>query len=518
MDSTFVIQLSELLRTNTALLEVDKTKFARPCSQLADMEVYENSLVVKSNALLFLGRRDKEKLLGIISKNGIADFDSSLKQIAGGQPIQLQICPINPTNTMALQKTLVYTLPAVVGLKKSVGLGDRLGLATPGHVRAVRQHKMFPIFAQQSIREMQRTNRTPAQVIQDAVWGVFQEGWQGGFGADADHLKTTEDIDRCAEAGFTFYTIDPSDYVDDAADTDEHEVLQKKVASLPWDALQTSLVETEKKYLNQVVKTEYFETEFNKETLFRAAAKYGRAIAHTAGLFRHLKSKLDDKPFELEMSVDETGTPTSILEHFFIASQLQRLDVEWASLAPRFSGKFEKGVDFIGEQEQFEATFTQHLSIAKLFEPYKLSLHSGSDKFSIYPFIARQAGDLIHLKTAGTSYLEALRVVAEHDPDLFSEIFAYALESYPNDRISYHVSAQPTQLEDQQSLNSDIVDQFDYRQMLHVTFGSVLTARRADGSTRFFTRLLKTLRNHEESYAQALELHIGKHLTPFDEY
>jgi tagaturonate epimerase len=516
MDSTFVNQLSELLRTNTALSKEHKTKFAQPCSQLADMEVYESSLVVKANALLFLGRRENEKHLGIISANRFVNFDSSQKQIE--QTIQLQLCPINPTNTKALQKTLEYTRPIVVGLKKSVGLGDRLGLATPGHVRAVRKSKMFPIFAQQSIREMQRTDRTPAQVIQDAVWGVFQEDWQSGFGADADHIKNAEDIDRCAEAGFTFYTIDPSNYVDDAADTDNQGVLQEKVSSLPWETLQTSLVETEKRYLSQAVITGNIETEFNKEILYRAAAKYGRAIAQTAGLFRHLETKLDDKAFELEMSVDETGSPTSVLEHFFIASELQRLAVELASLAPRFYGRFEKGVDFIGDHEQFEETFRQHLAVAKLLGPYKLSLHSGSDKFSIYPFIAQQAGDLIHLKTAGTSYLEALRVVAEQDPDLFSEIFAYAFECYPNDRTSYHVSAKPAQVDQQQPLHSGVIEQFDYRQMLHVTFGSVLTAGRADGSLRFLTRILETLRNHESSYAKALELHIGRHLTPFDEY
>ena len=76
------------------------------------------------------------------------------------------------------------------------------------------------IFAQQSIREMTRTGRSPDDVMDDATWGVFQEGWRAGVGADADHLKTTADIDLCVAAGYTFFTIDPGAHVDPAADTE----------------------------------------------------------------------------------------------------------------------------------------------------------------------------------------------------------------------------------------------------------------------------------------------------------
>ena len=83
------------------------------------------------------------------------------------------------------------TQPSPLGLRKSFGFGDRTGLATPGHIAAARKFDFAPIFAQQSIREMERTGRTPQQVMDDAVWGVFSESWRSGFGADADHLKTT---------------------------------------------------------------------------------------------------------------------------------------------------------------------------------------------------------------------------------------------------------------------------------------------------------------------------------------
>jgi hypothetical protein len=85
-------------------------------------------------------------------------------------------------------------------------------------------------------------------------------------------------------------------------------------------------------------------------------------------------------------------------------------------------GTFEKGVDYIGNLDEFEQSFARHLAVSKTYGPYKLSLHSGSDKFSVYPIAARVAGELVHLKTAGTSYLEALRAIAKVNPGLFREV------------------------------------------------------------------------------------------------
>ena len=111
----------------------------------------------------------------------------------------------------------------------------------------------------------------------------------------------------------------------------------------------------------------------------------------------------------MEVSVDETDTPTSQAEHVFIANELRRLGVRWVSLAPRYVGRFEKGVDYIGDLATFEEDFGGHAVIARAMGPYKLSLHTGSDKFSIYGIAAGLTNGLLHLKTAGTTYLEELR-------------------------------------------------------------------------------------------------------------
>src|SRR4029078_8952905 len=116
-------------------------------------------------------------------------------------------------------------------------------------------------------------------------------------------------------------------------------------------------------------------------------------------------------------------------------------------VAPRFIGQFEKGIDYKGDLKAFEASLRQHLAIAKYCGPYKISVHSGSYKFSLYPVLGRVCGDLLHVKTAGTSYLEALRVVVRTDPALFGEIAASSHGRFATDRATYHISTTQQETE-----------------------------------------------------------------------
>jgi hypothetical protein len=471
------------------------------------LTIYLNSVVEADGITYFLAQSDQGKCFGVLGP--ATGFE-------GEQRGNVTLCPLTAANAATLREKLPWLRPQRLGLQTSAGCGDRLGLATPGHVRAVRQFSgIAPIFAQQSMRENARTGRTPRQVMDDAMWGIFQEGWRQPWGADADHLKTTGDIDLCVAAGYTFFTIDPGDHVDNEAHTAPQGVLKDKVHALPWDELEDTPDELQARYLNRHFEAEdaasasEFAQEFDQTTLARAAAKYGRAIAHTVRMYRYLAAQTEN--FELEMSVDETETPTTTEEHFFIASELKRLGVHWVSLAPRYVGRFEKGVDYIGDLKVFEAEIAKHAAIARVLGPYKLSIHSGSDKFSIYPIFARHTHGLVHLKTAGTSYLEALRMVAQVEPALFREILTLARERYATDRATYHFSAQLTKVPAPEALSDadlpGLLEQFDARQVLHMTFGSALD--------RFGDELLTALREHEEVYYGMLESHFKRHLEPF---
>lgn len=421
------------------------------------------------------------------------------------------LCSLNAANAAALRQRLNWLNPQALGLKTSAGFGDRLGLATPGHIASVRGTGVAPIFAQQSVRENARTGRTPQQVLDDAMWDVLAYEWREPWGADADHMKTLEDIQPFVEAGYTFFTIDPSAYVDDAADTDDLSTLRAKVADLAWDKLASSPADLQATYLTSFSLDDR-ELAFDELHLLRAAAKYANAIAHTVSMAERLTQLSNGRAFDLEMSVDETETTTTLLEHFYIAGELKRLGVQWVSLAPRFVGRFEKGVDYIGDLGELEANIAGHAAIMRYFgNSYKLSLHTGSDKFGVYPIAMQHTGGLVHLKTAGTSYLEALRVMAAIQPALFREVLDFARGRYETDRISYHVSAilekvpAADQLSDEQL--PDLLNQFDARQVLHVTFGSVLD--------RFGAALQSLLKAHAAEYEAGLKSHFDKHLEAF---
>ncbi len=499
-------------------LREDEAAFvAQYLSDATGQQIYRSSISAAGRALFFLMRGDGRKSLGLLAADEtlLNRFEGKASDFQlSDQLMKLKLCETTAANADALRSIFAFLVPQTLGLKKSAGCGDRLGLATPGHIRAIRHSSMAPILAQQSIRENSRTGRTPQEVMDDALWGIFQEGWRGGFGADADHLKTTDDIDSCAAAGFTFYTIDPGEQVDNEADRASVDVLRAKIETLPWADLETTWHDTQAR-LGRPVDLGDFKVTIDQEELLRAAAKYGRVVAHTVKMYRHLEQVAQGKPFELEMSVDETETVTTLAEHIYIAYELRRLGVKWVSLAPRYVGTFEKGVDYIGDPAEFEKSFAQHLAVSQAFGPYKLSLHSGSDKFSVYPIASRVAGDLVHLKTAGTSYLEALRAIGKVDPALFREIAGFARERYPIDRASYHVSAEVSKMPNPSSLADerliDLLDDFHAREILHVTFGSVLHHRRL--REPFFS----TLRSNEEVYFEMLERHFGRHFAPFGE-
>jgi len=326
-------------------------------------------------------------------------------------------------------------------------------------------------------------------------------------------LKTTADIDTFVDAGYTFYTIDPGDHVDNQAEASSYEDLRQKVAQLPWDLLESTPADLKRALMEKSIDLARFSLQITEEALMRAAAKYGRVIAHTTAIYRHLVERMSNRPFELEVSVDETDSVTTMAEHIYLASELKRLGVKWVSLAPRYVGTFEKGVDYIGDLTEFEKSFEQHISVAQALGPYKLSIHSGSDKFSIYPVASRLAGELIHLKTAGTSYLEALRTISKVNPDFFRDIVHYAMDCYPSDRASYHVSAEISQIPDSRTLSDkelpDLLENFHVREVLHVTYGSVIN------HPQFRAPFFETLHLHEEAYSKVLEAHFDKHFRAF---
>lgn len=471
-------------------------------------ELYPLSVVTHENTTYALAKLAATGVKRLLVKGNTADFTGELVE-------GLLVCELTAVNAHTLRTKLPWLNPTPLGRQTSFGFGDRMGSATPGHIaslRAATQDKpIAPIFAQQSVRENSRTGRTPQQVLDDAMWGIFQEGWREPWGADADHVKEVADLAPFMAAGYTFYTIDPSDYVDNEAQTDDLATLRHKAETLPWAQLGTTFAAMFASYCTEPLRAGELMLDFDETTFLRALVKYGRAIGHTAVIAQALNEQMARQVYDLEMSVDETDTPTSIHEHYFIANELLQRNIPVVSLAPRFVGKFQKGVDYMGDIAQFAAELAQHVAILHHFDQYKLSIHTGSDKFSIYGIINQQARGYVHVKTAGTSYLEILRVVAVQDPLFFRQILDLAHERFQTDRKTYFIDCQPEKVPTGDQIAAAempaLLEDFDARQLLHVTFGSVLDM--------FGAQLHAFAAIHEAAYRVELERHFARHLRPF---
>lgn len=446
---------------------------------------------VLQGTCLALVRHGTEKQLFIIPPK--TDFEGL--PFRGGL-----LCPLTWKNARALMSLVPELQPRRVPSGSSFGFGDRLGLATPGHVQALEGTKVFPVFAQQSMRENARTGRTFADVLADAVFGVLQAGWMRGFGADADHLKSVAEARTAARLGYTFFTCDPSDFLVPVERLSPEELRQ--------EARKLTLAEIQTEYIGRTFYVPGLgELRFAKEELLRIAVKYGQALDFAEEMYQALQGELP-QGFDFELSVDETSEPTTEKEHLFLALELRQRGVTLTSLAPRFPGVMEKAVDYRGDLGEFRQALRAHVAIARAFGPYRISLHSGSDKWSLYSVLAQETQGLWHVKTAGTSYLVALEVLARFSPQLFLEILKIAHERFHSDRQNYHVSADLHALPDFQSLHSQHFSNLfadpGVRQVLHVTFGSVLQ--------RYGEDLKRELLAHEEEYHAALAQHLGRHL------
>ena len=423
---------------------------------------------------------------------------------SGIQQGDVLLAPQSHDNAVLIRGIFPFTAPKpVLSHQRTIGLGDRLGIATPGHMRALAQFDAVPVFAQQSIRELTLTNRTYADVLDAVTFAVFREDFKRGYGADGDHLKTESEIEYALSNGFTSITLDCSEYI-------RNDVLNMSDAEVA--GLYNLDPSLEDLYCNKEFNIEGHAINLTVNNLNKILLIYGSAVGFAEKIYHRY---VQGKNIDFEISIDETITPTTPEQHFVVANELSRRGIHIQTLAPRFIGEFQKGIDYIGDIARFEHDFYLHAAIARYFG-YKLSIHSGSDKFSIYPIIGKASHGVVHVKTAGTSWLEAMRVVAMTNPKLYREVHTYALSVFDQAKKKYHVTTDISNIPLLERVDDkelpQLFEQADLRQLIHITYGLILNASINNGKHFFRDKLYKLWSDEKELYSERLERHIGKHL------
>ena len=403
-----------------------------------------------------------------------------------------KLCPKSYANAKKLREVLPFTAPSpVLRKQKSFGVGDRLGIAIPGHIRVFEEYpEVYPIFAQQSIRELNLTNRNYSDVLDAVTFGVLRDGFKREWGADGDHLKKPEDVKMALDLGFTMITLDCSEHIHG----------EEGVSENPAGA---------DEYVGQTFELEDGLTiTYTAESFARIHYVYGEMIGFATDIWNHFFAANTDVA-DFELSIDETATPTDPAAHYYVVNELTKNGVILATVAPRFCGEFQKGIDYIGDVAQFDAELKYHAAIARKFG-YKLSIHSGSDKFSVFPSIGRETNGNFHVKTAGTNWLEAMKVVAQADPKFYRELHKFALEHFVEATAYYHVTTNLNNIPDVDTVADEdlpaLFNNNDSRQLIHITYGLILNV------PEYHERLYKLWAANEYRYTAALLGHIGRHM------
>jgi hypothetical protein len=312
--------------------------------------------------------------------------------------------------------------------KYSLGIGDRFAQQGEAQLRAIVKAdqqgiRIAPVW-NKSNREHQIIHSEPSSTRAEADAAVRALQWNGAYHVDADHINLNT-VDAFLQHS-DFFTLDVADYINGKVSGEEV----------------GSFMERSSAYLGKLQIPGISEVfRIKREELERIARAYLGAVREAAAIYKHIETRKGAGSFIAEVSMDEVEHPQTPVDLFFILMMISHAGIPAQTIAPKFTGRFNKGVDYVGNVEQFRKEFEQDLLVIEtavksfgLPENLKLSVHSGSDKFTIYPVMGeliRKHDKGIHVKTAGTTWLEEVIGLAMAGGDALAvarKIYARAYE------------------------------------------------------------------------------------------
>lgn len=470
---------------------MSKLMFYSSDNSAVEVDVYQRSMQVLNNDMVFMAATEYGDVI-VVTSNG-----------------QYRILELNHETAMFLRKNFPFTAPSrVLRLGKTIGTGDRLGIASDGHIAGVKITDYAPVLTQQSAQELNFTGRSYEEVLDAATFAVFKHGYNKPWGANVDHLKKPEEIEYAISCGYTMVTLDCSEYIKTGIDT---------LSDVQLDEFYIPDSEREALYVGRTFEIAPGTViDFDERSYKECAVMFGSAIDFIEDMYAlYIQSGTRD----FEISIDEITSPTTPAQHFFVANELTRRGVKYDTLAPRFCGELQNGIDYTGDLQQFEEELKIHALIAEKFD-YKISVHSGVDKSSVFPTIGKLTHGRFHLKTAGASWIEAMKIIAIYEPQLYREIHKLALTNFGEARKYNVVTTDVSKLPDIDTLADEqlpeLFENNDARQLLHISYGQIFYATDANGSYVYRDKLYCVLRKYKEEYSRLVARNIGQHIAQLD--
>ena len=407
--------------------------------------------------------------------------------------------------------------------KYSFGIGDRFAhqgeYQLKGFLKAAEAgFEVTPVW-NKSFREHKTVNSKTLSVREEADRAVEKLKWKGNYLVDADHI-TLETVDEFISYS-DFFTIDVANKINLKLDEKEKKSFIQKFSNFKGHLTIAGIQDT---------------FEITDKVLLSMGDKFYMAAKEASAIYQKISASKNGSPFFVEVSMDEVESPQTPIELYFILAFLAYQNIPVNTIAPKFTGRFNKGVDYEGDISAFESEFEQDILVIKqavkefdLPEGLKLSVHTGSDKFSLYPIIhslIKKYDAGLHLKTAGTTWLEELIGLAESGGaglEMAKSIYIEALKRYDELTTPYAtvINVDPDCLPSIEEVTKWDGDTYatslrhdqqhpnynpDFRQLLHTAYK--LAAEKGD---RFFAELVK---NREIIGKNVVENIFERHLKP----
>ncbi len=373
--------------------------------------------------------------------------------------------PLDHKTAVMLRREFPWTAPSrVLGLRKTVGTGDRTGLCAPGVLGAFAENDAVPVPVQVSALELTLSGQTWEEALDAVTFAVYREGYLGPWGASADRLQSFGDMEAALEAGYTCLSVDCAPLLGQGEAPTE---------------------ELREQYQGRTFSVEGKQIAFDRLTLEDCCREYGQVITLVSEVFYAYTQRAGA---DLEVLLNEAETPTGAAGLYFLANELCRRGIAFQAVCPRLELPLEAAAPLEEEAESLRKELELLHAVARSFG-FKLSFRSLEHKESLLALLGEVTGDRLHGRLGGVCWLEAMRLLARENPVLFRLTYGIALTALPVARQVFPSSLDESALPSLDGLGDrdlpPLLTRTPVRQLLDLTYGQVVHSQLKDRLTAF---------------------------------